>query len=132
MALHHDLTMSLHRCLAVIFVGYGKDRTAHEQQLEDRGHLVLPAHTLRMALESLRLYSYDLLVLDASVPQEDRLEILSAAMQRNPHANVLCIQSDTSAEVPHATAYIDEADQNAFEFALDHFDKWQVPQLHVN
>lgn len=120
-----DLTMGLHRCLAIVFVSFDTAADPHQRTLEDRGHLVLPVRSLRTALESVRLYSFDLLVLGKGVSYTDRLTIIERAVAAHPRANILSLQDSSSGELPNTSAYVQEGDVAAFEFALDHFEHWQ-------
>jgi len=120
-----DLTMGLHRCLAIVFVSFDTTTDPHQRTLEDRGHLVLPVRSLRTALESVRLYSFDLLVLGKGLTHEEKLMIIERAVAAHPRANILSLQDSSSGELPHTRAYVQSGDVAAFEFALDHFEHWQ-------
>jgi len=120
-----ELTCSLPRCLSIVLVCFDTEPDPHQKLLEERGHLVLPVHSLRTALESVRLYAFDLLVLGNGVSHADRLAIVERATQFHPRANILSLQASGSGELPHASAYVEHGDDRAFEFALDSFEYWR-------
>lgn len=122
-----ELTCSLPRCLSIVLVCFEATPDPHQKLLEERGHLVLPVHSLRTALESVRLYAFDLLVLGNGVSHGDRLAIVERAVAFQPRANILSLQSYGGGELPHAIAYVEEDDETAFEFAVDHFEHWRQP-----